>query len=421
MNMKRHLTIVMLLLLALSTWAQGVAALDELKADLRKAYGTDFPYEYSTPRLTKAPSGYKPFYISHYGRHGSRYYWNAMLYQELANLLTKAHERGQLTAAGEAFFEKFMAAKDELQTGVSELSDLGWEQHQRIARTMYNNFPEVFKKGGNVLAIASLSGRCVLSMSSFCQELVQCNPKIEIREQSSRFTLDGVVPSDRQNPKKRNWAKATPRWEKNRDRFTFDESLREKVVNRTFTSTDSLPGNMQHIGSNLINLYTSLPSIGHEGMMEGLLTDEEIAAQWEQSNLGSYSWVFGPQYEMIPILEDIIHKADAVISGQSDHIADLRFGHDTCLGPLTVLMGLNGADKDPEDPFEVKNCYQNWQTGKASNLQVVFYKNKKNDILVKCLLNGREVSLPVPTTQYPYYRWSDFRDFYTARCEKNKN
>ena len=421
MNMKRYLTIVVLLLLAVTTWAQGSAALDELKSDPRKSYGTDYPYEYVTPRLTKAPSGYKPFYISHYGRHGSRYYWNAMLYQELANLLTKAHERGQLTKEGEAFFEKFMAAKEELQTGVSELSDLGWEQHQRIARTMYNNFPEVFKKGGNVLAISSLTGRCVLSMSSFCQELVQCNPKIEIREQSSRFTLDGVVPSDRQNPKKRSWEKAIPRWEKNRDKFTFDESLREKIVNRTFTSTDSLPGNMHHIGSNLINLYTSLPSIGHEGMMEGLVTDEEIAAQWEQSNLGSYSWVFNPQYEMIPILEDIINKADAVINGQSDRIADLRFGHDTCLGPLTVLMGLNGADKDPEDPFEVKNCYQNWETCKASNLQIVFYRDKHGDVLLKCLLNGREASLPVPTTQYPYYRWADFRDFYTARCNKNKN
>ena len=421
MNMKRYLTIVVLLLLAMTTWAQGSAALDELKSDPRKSYGTDYPYEYVTPRLTKAPSGYKPFYISHYGRHGSRYYWNAMLYQELANLLTKAHERGQLTKEGEAFFEKFMAAKEELQTGVSELSDLGWEQHQRIARTMYNNFPEVFKKGGNVLAISSLTGRCVLSMSSFCQELVQCNPKIEIREQSSRFTLDGVVPSDRQNPKKRSWEKAIPRWEKNRDKFTFDESLREKIVNRTFSSTDSLPGNMHHIGSNLINLYTSLPSIGHEGMMEGLVTDEEIAAQWEQSNLGSYSWVFNPQYEMIPILEDIIHKADAVINGQSDRIADLRFGHDTCLGPLTVLMGLNGADKDPEDPFEVKNCYQNWETCKASNLQIVFYRDKHGDVLLKCLLNGREASLPVPTTQYPYYRWADFRDFYTARCNKNKN
>ena len=410
-----------LLLLTLTTWAQGSAALDELKADLRKSYGTDFPYEFTTQRLTKAPSGYKPFYISHYGRHGSRYYWNAMLYQELANLLTTAHDRGQLTAAGETFYTKFMAAKEELQTGVSELSDLGWEQHQRIARTMYNNFPEVFKKGGNVLAISSLTGRCVLSMSSFCQELVQCNPKIEIREQSSRFTLDGVVPSDRQNPVKHKFPKATPRWEQNKDKFPTDESLREKVVARTFSSTDSLPGNLHHIGSNLINLYTSLPSIGHEGMMEGLLSDEDIAAQWEQSNLGSYSWVFGPQYEMIPILEDIIRKADAVISGRSDRIADLRFGHDTCLGPLTVLMGLNGADKDPEDPYDVKNCYQNWQTGKASNLQLVFYKNKQGDILLKCLLNGREASLPVPTTQYPYYRWADFRDFYTARCDKNKS
>ena len=419
--MKKTLTLLLFVLVASTSWAQGIAALDELKADPRKSYGTDFPYEYTTPRLTKAPSGYKPFYISHYGRHGSRYYWNAMLYQELANLLTKAHERGQLTPAGEAFFEKFMAAKDELSTGVSELSNLGWEQHQRIARTMYNNFPEVFKKGGNVLAIASLSGRCVLSMSSFCQELVQCNPKIEIREQSSRFTLDGVVPSDRQNPHKRQFPKAKPRWEQNKDKFTFDESLREKVVNRTFTSTDSLPGNMHHIGSNLINLYTSLPSIGHEGMMEGLIFDSELAAQWEQTNLDSYTWVFEPQYEMIPILEDIIKKASAVIDGSSDHIADLRFGHDTCLGPLTVLMGLNGADKDPEDPFEVKNFYQNWQTGKASNLQLVFYRDKHGDVLVKCLLNGREASLPVPTTQYPYYRWTDFRDFYTARCNINKS
>lgn len=415
--MKRNLTIVMFLLLALTAGAQGNAVLDQLKADPRRAYGNDYPYSFADRRLTKAPKGYKPFYISHYSRHGSRYYWNAMLYQELANLLTKARERGQLTAAGEAFCQKFMAAREELQTGVSELSDLGWEQHQFIARTMYNNFPEVFKKGGNVLAISSLSGRCVLSMSSFCQELVQCNPAIEIREQSSRFTLDGVVPSDRQNPKKRQWPKATPRWEKNKDRFTFDESLRDVVVRRTFSSTDSLPGNLERIGSNLINLYTSLPSIGHEGMMEGLVSDEEMAAQWEQSNLGSYSWVFGPQYETIPILEDIIAKAQAVLDGSSDRIADLRFGHDTCLGPLTVLMGINGADKDPDDPYEVKNCYQNWQTGKASNIQLVFYRSRKasDDILVKCLLNGQEARLPITTNCWPYYKWTDFKQYYTSK------
>jgi hypothetical protein len=315
-----------------------------------------------------------------------------------------------------------MAAKQELTTGVSELTQLGWEQHQSIARRMYHNFPLVFKKGGNVLAISSLTGRCVLSMSAFCQELVQCNPNIEVREQSSRFTLDGVVPTDRQNPVKHNYPKdVKPRYEKNRAQFRDnDHTLRERIVARVFTSTEGLPGNRNHIGSNLINLYTSLPNIGHEGMMGNIITDEEIAKQWEGSNLGSYSWVFGPQYEMIPILEDIIRKADAVIQGSSDHIADLRFGHDTCLGPLTVLMGINGADRDPEDPYEVKDCYQNWETCKASNIQLVFYRGKgsANDILVKCLLNEKEATLPVSTDSFPYYRWSDVRKFYTERCKK---
>ena len=405
--------------MAVTSWAQSSSALDQLKADPRKSYGTDYPYTFTTQQLTKAPKGYKPFYISHYGRHGSRYYWNALLYQELSRLLATAKERQVLTPEGEAFYEKFMAAKDELTAGVSELSDLGWEQHQRIARVMYNNFPEVFKRGGNVLAISSLTGRCVLSMSAFCQELVQCNPKIEIREQSARKTLDGVVPTDNQNPLKRKYPTAKARWEQNKDKFPFDESLRDKVVKRVFTNTDSLPGNLHHIGSNLINLYTSLPNIGHEGMMGNLITDEEMAAQWEQSNLGSYSWVFGPQYEMIPILEDIIKKADAVIEGRSDHISDLRFGHDTCLGPLTVLMGINGADLDPEDPYEVKNCYQSWETCKASNIQLVFYRGKKgsDDILVKCLLNGIEAKLPISTDHFPYYKWSDLRQFYlSTRC-----
>lgn len=416
--MKTILTTLFLWGFALSTWAQSISPIEQLKADPRKAYGTDYPYSSEPVQLTKTPKGYKPFYISHYGRHGSRYYWNALLYKDLDSLLTKAHAKNLLTAEGEAFRAKFMDAKAELSTSVSELSDLGWEQHQQIARTMYENFSEVFKNGGDVFAVSSLTGRCVLSMASFCQELVQCNPKIEIREQSSRNTLDGVKPDDQQNPRYHKYPKSRPRFEDNRSRFQYQDHLREKIIPRVFTSTEGLPGNLVFIGNNLINLYTSLPSIGHEGMMGNIITDEEIAARWEGENLGTYTWVFEPRYDMIPILRDIIKKADTVISGQSQRLADLRFGHDTCLGPLTVLMGINGADLDPEDPYEVKNCYQNWQTGKASNLQLIFYRGKKpeQDILVKCLLNGHEASLPLPSDLYPYYRWNDFKQFYTDRC-----
>ena len=420
--MRKLLLLLSFMALAINVSAQNGNALDQLKADPRKAYGNDYPYPHYIVDLTKAPDGYRPFYISHYARHGSRYYWNAFLYQELDSLLSKAHKMQVLTPEGEGFYEKFMAAKDELKTGVSELTQLGWEQHQKIARTMYNNFPEVFEKGGNVLAISSLTGRCVLSMSAFCQELVQCNPAIEVREQSSRFTLDGVVPTDRQNPKRRDYPKSTPKWESHRDQFHYEDHLGEKVLARVFKTTEGLPGNMHHVASNLINLYTSLPSIGHDGMMGNIITDQEIADRWEMTNLGSYSWVFGPRYDMIPILRDILAKADAVINGTSDHIADLRFGHDTCIGPLTVLMGINGADTDPEDPYEVKNIYQNWQTCKASNIQLVFYRGEKgaDDVLVKMLFNGLEAKLPVPTDCYPYYKWSDFKQFYQNRCDEIK-
>ncbi|MCR4765485.1 MAG: hypothetical protein K5856_04860 [Bacteroidaceae bacterium] len=413
--MKKLITTLLLVCITLMGWAQSNNVLSQLQSDPQKAYGNDYPYSMKSHQLTKAPKGYKPFYISHYARHGSRYYWSDQLYKDLDTLLTTAHTKHQLTQEGETFYGKFMAAKQELMTGVSELTQLGWEQHQFIARNMYNNFPEVFKKGGNVLAISSLSGRCVISMAAFCQELVQCNPKIEIREQSSRFTLDGVVPTDGQNPVKHNFPKPNkPRYESNRDKFQSNSNLSEKIVARVFTSTEGLPGNVQTLGNNLINLYTSLPNINHEGLMGNIVTDQEIVDRWESSNLGSYSWVFSGQYNMIPILEDILKKADAAINGSSDHISDFRFGHDTCIGPLTVLLGINGADLDPEDPYEVKNIYQNWETCKASNIQLVFYRSKKNsdDVLVKCLLNGKEAKLPVTTNSYPYYKWSDFRQFY---------
>ena len=417
--MRRFLTILLLLLTALTGWAQGVPALEQLKADPLKAYGNDYPYLYPTEQLTRAPRGYKPFYISHYARHGSRYYWNDTLYKQLDTMLTQAHERHLLTAQGEAFYGKFLAAKKELMTGISELTQLGWDQHQRIARTMYNRFPDVFRKGGDILAISSLSGRCVLSMSAFCQELVQCNPALEIREQSSRFTLDGVVPDNEENPDRREFPKASPRYEKNRSRFVSSDVLRDNILRRVFTSTEGLPGNPSSIAGNLINLYTSLPNIGHEGMMDGIISDQEIVDRWEAANLGSYSWVFSKQYEMIPILEDILRKADAAVDGSGGKVADLRFGHDSCIGPLTVLMGINGADRDPEDPYEVKECYQNWETCKASNIQLIFYRGRKatDDILIKCLLNGSEATLPMHTDSFPYYRWQDVRDFYRARCD----
>lgn len=418
-TMKWILTPLLSLAMACSALAQQIDPLEQLQADPQKAYGTDYPYRFEMPRLTPSPKGYQPFYISHYARHGSRYYWSADLYRNLDKELSRAHDQHLLTAEGEAFRHRFQEALPELNAGWGELTQLGWEQHQGIARTMYERFPEVFRRGGTISAISSLSGRCVVSMAAFCQELAQCNPRLEITERSSRATLHGVVPTDRENPQRREFPRVKPRYEQSDVRLPFDATRIQTILSRLYTRTDSLGREEFMMAENLKNLYTSLPSIGHEGMMGNLYTDADLVANWEQSNLGSYSWVFGPQKEMIPILEDILQRALDVIEGRSADVASLRFGHDTCLGPLTVLMGINGADQDPEDPYQVKFIYQNWQTCKAANIQLIFYRSRKQpaDILVKCLLNGSEATLPVPTTQTPYYRWSDFYTFYKKRCD----
>ena len=40
------------------------------------------------------------------------------------------------------------------------------------------------------------------------------------------------------------------------------------------------------------------------------------------------------------------------------------------------------------------------------------------DILVKALLNERECTLPIPTNQHPYYKWSDLRQYYLEKLAK---
>ena len=415
--MKRILTSLLLALSVLSLNAQE-EAVRLFTENPDRAANNMHSYEFNPIVDTKAPKGFKPFYISHYGRHGSRYEQNSTFSRAAIRGFAHLDSLDLLTETGKALYADVKAITDAHVGMEGSLTPRGAKEHQTLAKRMSDRFPDVFKKGGDVFAISSLSGRCVLSMASFCQELTQCNPKIEIRMQSARKVLDGVKPDDRQNPLRQQYPKSRPRFEQNRQQFKYNDDLRERIIPRVFTSTEGLPGTPHHIASNLINLYTSLPSIGHEGMMGNIITDQELAARWENENLGGYTWVFEPRYDMIPILRDIIRKADNVLSGQTKRLADLRFGHDTCLGPLTVLMGINGADIDPEDPYEVKNCYQTWETCKASNLQLIFYRSKKagDPILIKCLLNGIESTLPLPSDLFPYYRWDDFKTFYTERC-----
>ena len=421
--MKKVFTVFATLLFAsMLAWGQRAGVREEVMANPLKAYGTDFPYPTEFRPLTKAPKGYKPFYISHYGRHGSRYYWNESLYKNMDSLLTEAHDKGALNEAGLAFYDKIYSILPELTHGVSEMTPLGYQQHVRIAKMMYNSFPEVFKNGGHVDAISSLSDRCIISMAAFCQSLAGCNSKLDIYQRASRETLHGVVPDDKENPYRREFPREEFPVKGNPSSAQTPSVGKMPFVDMFFKDVSLINWEPRRLQSVLNSFYTSLPNIGYEGIMGQPYSLEELYAQWENSSAGAYRGFWSGRLRMIPILEDILDKAEDVVSGKSHDVASLRFGHDSYLGPLTVLLGLDGSSTVPADPDDFKSVYQNYRTGMGANIQLVFYRSNKpgKDVLVKALLCGEEVTLPLPGDLYPYYKWSDFISYYRGLCDQYK-
>ena len=87
-------------------------------------------------KLTKAPAGYVPFYISHYGRHGSRYMSNNEYYVTAINKLDSAQQFGILTAEGKEVLEKLRIGYADAWHRDGDLTKLGAKQHREIAHRM---------------------------------------------------------------------------------------------------------------------------------------------------------------------------------------------------------------------------------------------------------------------------------------------
>lgn len=139
-----------------------------------------------------------------------------------------------------------------------------------------------------------------------------------------------------------------------------------------------------------------------------VFTDDEIFALWRLQNLSQYlrkgpSAIAGELAASIakPLLRDMLACAEEAVAGGSV-VADLRFGHGEGLMPLAALMRLEGACGVESDPEKVENVWNDFRiTPMAGNIQLIFYRNAKGRVLVKFLLNEREVTVPVAATRLP--------------------
>ena len=385
--------------------------LDQVASSREKAAGVEGPYRFDAAPLTPAPKGYVPFYISHYGRHGSRYAWNARTYTKIKEVLDAAMAVDALTPRGKKLYEDFMAFYQVPLMNMGDLSRLGWQQHTEIARIMYEQFPEVFKDGGDVLARASTSQRAIVSMNAFTVSLQKQAPKLNIEMNSLHTNLPATNPGATPREIAKSYAGEiiVPESINDfRDRMTdYDGILGKLFTDRSFL--EEMGGRREFVYE-LFNLWAGYHNYDESDWLEDIFTKEQLLSEWEGENYSHYIGHTRNKYRMIVLLDDIIDCADESIENGS-YKAHLRFGHDTVVNAFIALLNINGEGPEADKPEDVKYWFQNYNTPMAANLQFVFYRAKKNpEILFKLLRNGSEVSLPqIQPVEGPYYKWTDFK------------
>lgn len=409
---RKTFILVVLCTLALNAVAQDFDVLQDLQAHPEWLAGTDYLCPTGPVTLSPAPKGYKPFYISHYGRHGARYAWQSDLYERLNDVFGSAAEADNLTPLGASFKQRFDSLYPSVRYRVGDLSRKGWQQQQELAARMYADFPQVFRKGAEVRSWTSTSTRCIMTMSAFCLGLKAQDPKLDIFENFGVSFLPAILPLDRNNPFRNDTYRRTPlsfseTWEQYIER-TVDYRA---ILARLFKDSDkAIPADGQwSFVSYLYFFAAGMSSLDTDLDFTDIFTPEERIALWKIDDFQFYANAWPTHLGYQPIVEDIISKADErITSGRQG--ADLRFGHDYTFLPLLMTLGVNGFDHDVTNPDEIPFWCQLHEVPMGANLHFVFYRSARSPrVLFKVLLNGREARLPLETDSWPYYDWVAFR------------
>ncbi len=443
--MKKQFLLLVSFFAVLSVSAQSFR--DEIAKNPNLSASNYMAYPTPSGRNMQDPAGYEPVYISHYGRHGSRYQINKKTYTNPIQAFEKADSAGILSSKGKEVLDKIKKMYTESYNRWGELTELGARQHREIAHRMYERFPNVFKDSVWIDAKSTIVIRCILSMENELQELIRLNPHLRIRHDASEHDMyymnltDKKLVSERDAPAAK---EAYNTWKKK----NVDNS---SILSKLFTNTHNLDEliDTKELIFNLFSLAGIVQNseIRHSLSLYDLYTTDELYNQWRESNVywylrhGAAPQNGGRQpFSQRNLLRNIIDQADSCLALPNPG-ATLRFGHDTMVLPLVCLLGINGYDKQINnlDDLEKEGWINTRIFPMACNVQFVFYKPKgqvkvsDDNIIVRILLNEEDAKIPVKTWQgvrkditratplLPFYRWSDVKAYYNAKLASFRN
>lgn len=379
-------------------------------------------YAYPDPPavFTPAPSGYEPFYISHYGRHGSRWMTADVRYTEVVSVFDSLYRCSELTPLGKDVRLRLHQVWEDARGCSGNITPLGERQHREIAGRMYLNFPQVFRGEAYIDARSSTSLRCAMSMSYFTERLKELNPALRVDRRAYQRYMDyiaytsaeGEAFSSEQAP----WRKGFREFEQKNVRparlmaslFTKPSAIRDQ---------DALMRSLYWIAADMQNVELDLS-------FYDIFEYEELIGIWKTVNARMYVCNAAAPLNgglmprcAVPLLRNILQSADDAIKAGTP-AAHLRFGHDTHLIRLLALMQVEGCSNREADMEKFHLAWQDYKVSPmGANLQIIFYRNAADDVLVKFLLNESEVELPLKSATAPYYSWKAVKEFLERQAE----
>ena len=445
--MKKLISALMLSAVCLSLGAQE-DAVRLFTENPDRAANNMHSYEFDPIVDTKAPKGFKPFYISHYGRHGSRYEQNSTFARAAMDAFAVLDSMDLLTGVGKAMYDDVNAVVEAHKGMEGSLSPRGAREHRMLATRMVERFPAVFKNKDRweVNCFSSTSFRCIVSMCNFTNTLKEKTPRQELTYTSAERFMAYINPSlrvprpgERPQPRPNFSAEQMARMRGSQEppKFTpapgepgYDFSRFLKPLFKDMDAALAAIGNPEPFVKAIYTAGGLCQDVDFLGVdiYRKYFTPEELVYFWADGNDNIYRMWGGSvengdviRFAIRPLMMDFIEKADAAIKPESHRTADLRFGHDTSVLPLFALMGID----DPQNrilPYKQAHnngWYAFFQIPMATNIQMIFYKDKKGEVLAKVLYNEKEVLIPgVTPVSGPYYRWEELKAHFLELCDK---
>ena len=446
--MKRFLSLSLLAALCLNLGAQEAVVRLFTENPYRASNNMHY-YEFNPIEDTPAPKGFKPFYISHYGRHGSRYEQNSTFARAAQEGFFHLDSLGLLTPDGKRLWEQVERVVEAHKGMEGSLTPRGAREHKQLAVRMAQRFPAVFKnkERQEVNSFSSTNFRCIVSMCNFTNSLSVQYPALDLTFTSAERFMSYINPSlnvprpgevppqrpafdysafmrqqQQSGPRAYKPAEGTPGYDFTRflrPLFTdYNAALKELGNPEPFVKAIFSAGGLCQLVDELgdIDIY-------HE-----YFTPEELVYLWAPGNDSLYRMWAGSvengeviRYAIRPLLMDFVEKADAALQPGSHRAADLRFGHDTSVLPLAALLGVDDTQHRvfPYQKAHEMGWYAFFQVPMATNCQMIFYRNKKGEVLVKVLYNEKEVQIPgIEPVSGPYYDWSELRAHFIDLCDR---